>query len=366
MRGITPSVSNNPASTNLLSNQQPQPTVHSHVLPTGLNRYTIGAEGLKLQPPPKYDGSVEGNACEEWIEEMRAYMSYYEKRSVFADEKEKIDFAQGYLKDTAKRVWTARRKYAEGFPMGHAQRVDTLERFFAVLLHACADINHQERVRMEYQSIVQTRDVRRYVYEVLDLRAQLNPQPPEFEVREKIKSGLKDHVLDELVKILDVPTDLGSFIDLVERIDRNLYERGRIRHQQSNRYSRMAMTTRGRQALPRFETMRSASITPSASTPSRAKPTKGTPAWSTWCQENRACYNCGNTDHMSRNCPQSRSHFRDSLRPVQSQRQHTPSRSRSRSLGRPGPSRKTTSTKVKDPKNGKTYYPGRSGKGRAR
>lgn len=136
--------------------------------------------------------------------------------------------------------------------MGHAQRINTLERFFAVLLHACADINHQERVRMEYQSIVQTRDVRRYVYEVLDLRAHLNPQPPEFEVREKIKSGLKDHVLDELVKILDVPTNLGSFIDLVERIDRNLYERGRIRHQQSNRYSRIAMTTRGRQALPRF------------------------------------------------------------------------------------------------------------------
>lgn len=71
---------------------------------------------------------------------------------------------------------------------------------------------------MDHQSIVQTRDVRRYVYEVLDLCAQLNPPPPEFEVREKIKSGLKDHMLDELVKILDVPTDLGNFIDLVERI----------------------------------------------------------------------------------------------------------------------------------------------------
>lgn len=91
---------------------------------------------------------------------------------------------------------------------------------------------------MEYQSIVQTRDVRRYVYEVLDLRAQLTTRPLEFEVKKKIKSGLKDHVLDELVKILDIPTDLGYFIDLVERTDRNLYKRDHIRQQQSNRYDR--------------------------------------------------------------------------------------------------------------------------------
>lgn len=85
---------------------------------------------------------------------MRAYISYYKKCNVFADEKEKINFAQGYLKDTAKRIWTTRRKYVEGFSIRHAQRVNSLDRFFAVFLHVCADINHQERVKMKYQSII--------------------------------------------------------------------------------------------------------------------------------------------------------------------------------------------------------------------
>lgn len=147
--GPPPSVSTNPASTNIHPLQVPPPTVPSFP-PTGLNRFTnIGAEGVKLQPPPKYDGSVEGNACKEWIEEieeMRAYMSYYEKRNVFADEKEKIDSAQRYLKDTTKRVWTARRKYAEGFPVGHSYvhnaSIPWIDSSPYLLLHACADINH--------------------------------------------------------------------------------------------------------------------------------------------------------------------------------------------------------------------------------
>lgn len=99
MRNNPPPVNNSLISANTLPNSKPHlPYIHPHVLPTGLNRYTIGDEGLKLQPPPKYDGSVEGHACEEWIEDMRAYMSYYEKRSVFADGKNNIGFAQGYLK----------------------------------------------------------------------------------------------------------------------------------------------------------------------------------------------------------------------------------------------------------------------------
>ena len=44
---------------------------------------------------------------------MQAYISYYKKDNVFANKKEKIDFAQGYLKDMAKRVWFARLKYAK-------------------------------------------------------------------------------------------------------------------------------------------------------------------------------------------------------------------------------------------------------------
>lgn len=62
---------------------------------------------------------MENNACKEWIKEMRAYMSYYEKRKIFANKKEMIDFVQGYLKDTAKRIWFTQCKYVERFFIGH-------------------------------------------------------------------------------------------------------------------------------------------------------------------------------------------------------------------------------------------------------
>lgn len=57
-----------------------------------------------LQLPLKYNRSVKSNICKEWIKEMQAYILYYEKHNVFANKKEKIDFAQGYLKDMAKCV----------------------------------------------------------------------------------------------------------------------------------------------------------------------------------------------------------------------------------------------------------------------
>lgn len=50
--------------------------------------------------------------------------------------------------------------------MDNSQKIDTLEQFFAVLLHFCDDVNYQERIKMQYQSITWTRNVCRYMYEV--------------------------------------------------------------------------------------------------------------------------------------------------------------------------------------------------------
>lgn len=59
----TPSICTNLASTNIYL----LPTIPS-IASTGLNRYTIGVKGLKLQLSLKYNESVEGNVCQEWID----------------------------------------------------------------------------------------------------------------------------------------------------------------------------------------------------------------------------------------------------------------------------------------------------------
>lgn len=103
-----------------------------------------------------------------------------------------------------------------------------MNRFFTILLNTCANFNQQKWVQMKYQFIIQTQDVCYYIYKVLDLHAELDLQPPKFEIRKKIKLGLKDHVLDKLIKIFNISTDLRNFIDLVERIDCNFYKHRRM------------------------------------------------------------------------------------------------------------------------------------------
>lgn len=107
-------ISNNLASINVYHSF----TIFSICL-TSLNQYIIRAKGLKLQLPLNYNGSVENNVYKELIEGMQAYMSYYEKNNIFANEKKKIDSAQGYFKDTAKYVWIAHYKYMKRFPIEH-------------------------------------------------------------------------------------------------------------------------------------------------------------------------------------------------------------------------------------------------------
>ena len=56
-------VSYNPVTTNVHPSQAFLLIILS-ILSTGLNCYTIGAESFKLHPSPKYNESIESNACQ--------------------------------------------------------------------------------------------------------------------------------------------------------------------------------------------------------------------------------------------------------------------------------------------------------------
>lgn len=75
----------------------------------------------------------------------------------------------------AKRIWIVYWNYAEGFSIRYMQQINNFDRFFVVLLYIYTDINHQEWVRIKYQSIIQIRDVYPYMYKILDLCTQLYP-----------------------------------------------------------------------------------------------------------------------------------------------------------------------------------------------
>lgn len=78
-----------------------------------------------------------------------------------------------------------------------------------------------------------------------DLHAQQDPQLYKFDVRDKIKLGLKNHVLDELIKILNVLTDVENFIYLVKYIDQNFYDHEHICQQKGNKYNQKIISMWG-------------------------------------------------------------------------------------------------------------------------
>ncbi|SLM39534.1 hypothetical protein LPUS_10094 [Lasallia pustulata] len=181
-------------------------------------------ETLKLAQPSRYDGKQDDNACEDWITEMREYIEYYAHRGHFRDESKKIMLAGGYLKDQARRLWSVRKKLSDEAPMGSSHKIDSLNHFFDVIRHACKEVNGQERIRADYNTLRQHSSVSDYAYDLLGLADQLVSKPPDSEVLERFKVGLQPHVQDRLAEKLDLPTELFAYINLADRIDRNWYE----------------------------------------------------------------------------------------------------------------------------------------------
>lgn len=340
------------------SNEQPAYD-NLRVLPS------LNLDGMKIQPPWTYDGEIENNACKLWCDAMRDYLQFYSTRGVFQNEGEKIVMAATYLRANAKRLWNARRIRNDRLPVDHVERIQNLEQFFDALKHSCADINQQERVRMHYQTLVQTRDVRRYAYDLFELVHQLEPEPPSYEIKEKFKLGLKSHVHDELVRIFDPPEQLDAFIALCEKIDRNHFEKSKIRRGYEQ-YNRMSL-----------HSIQEPSGSSRASSSKSAKPEKGTPQWQSWCKDHKACFECGSTSHPVRDCTlrsRSRSHSvagRSGSRDRSRDRSRDHSRTRSTSRSGPrkgfGHNKRGKSphprTQVRDPSQGnRRFIPG---KGRA-
>lgn len=208
------------------------PIVHlpNEALPTTASMVRSGGSALCLRQPKPYDGSRTGTACEDWISEMRNYIEFYTVRNEFKTEMERIQAAASFLTDRARKVWNVHKRMHESAPTDSGLQVNTLEDFFKVIKNACTDFNLGERVRSEYNRLRQPRSVGEFAYDLLDLVDQLPNCPPDFEILERFRSGLRNHVTDKVDKILQQPEELVPFIELCDRIDRKWWLCQRQRH----------------------------------------------------------------------------------------------------------------------------------------
>jgi hypothetical protein len=267
---------------------------------------------LRLNMPEKYDGRRVGTACEDWISEMRDYIEFYAARGAFRSEAEKIQVAANRLTGRARKIWNVRKRLMASDTEGRMQ-VRSLEEFFRIIRLQCTDYNADERIRQRYDRLRQTRSVREYAIDLLDLADQLKQRPPDFEILHRFKSGLRDHVLEELYKIYEPPNNLFDFIELCDRIDNHWYSRQRLRKDlreraQNNAYGERSYGERSRapdnrESKPRTD--RTSSGT-NRDRPNSDRPRKGTPEWRQWCADERRCFLCGDKGHSGRNCPKNR------------------------------------------------------------
>jgi len=174
--------------------------------------------------------------------------------------------------------------------------------YIAWLRATFQDHNEQQRLRDKWHATVQRNGVQAYASELLYLRSQIIPTKSDNEVKEHFRTGLTQ---DIQIYIAEHPEweqlGLNDYIAAADRAEQIEEAKARARGHQSysSNYSRPPSNDRGRAyaiaGAPRRGGRRPSSVT--------RRPRKGTAEWKQWCREKNACYSCGDTDHLGRDCP---------------------------------------------------------------
>jgi Zinc knuckle len=237
------------------------------------------SHGPNAKEPKPYDGDRTNGKLDDHIRDVQNWITFYDDRGQWTSESEKIRAAAAYLTGRMHRIFVLQ----EG-------TITTMAQYTTWLRETFRDNNEQQVLRENWHATVQgDRSVLDYASDLLYMRAQIVPAKGDEEVKEHFRTGLSGPIQIHLAEHPEWDKlSLNEFIGSAGRAEMIEAAKERARSYGGR--------DRGR-AYAILGAPRCGGRKPS---PLTRRPRKGTTEWKDWCRNREACYNCGDTGHVSR------------------------------------------------------------------
>ena len=237
---------------------------------------------LRPKKPRTYSGEDKNGACEKWCLEVYDYIA--QCRAFFRPEltnQQEVFLASEHLSGPAKAWWAS---YMQQISQGLITRKlpASFNEFSEVLRTNYGDFYDQIQRRESYEALQQTTSVRDFANSLNDHRLFLVPQPSEFEVLRRFRTGLSFEIRIEMDKHYAQITDLQEYVEKADNYDRALCRERLLRQKDKNK-------------TPYTGTIHSVKERSNDRTklPYKSKQ---------WCRANGACFNCKKVGHRVQEC----------------------------------------------------------------
>ena len=116
----------------------------------------------------------------------------------------KISLIAFYSKNFVCKLWFVRKIESNSISSNYFDKTETLKAFFAVIKHACENINEEKRRRLEYYFLCQISSVRKYVYVLLQLIERLSFKSSNVKIKKILIIEIKNYAHEILFRTINL------------------------------------------------------------------------------------------------------------------------------------------------------------------
>jgi hypothetical protein len=257
---------------------------HHRIQQDGLYEPTIKQSSI-IGEIPEYKGDRKEDAAAHWLRQCE---THFQDRIVVnrwaTDELTRVILARVKLRGHAKQMWDAREQHVA---TGRLPTISAWGEFRQWITESFEEVDANRRRLDNWAKIKQgTNGVQSHALAVQKAAFYLEPQLPEEHIVNKMIESLKPELRARWEGSLDQPNVWADAVKILIRFERAILAEKGI----------LGASARG-SADDYGDPMDLSAIVAGGN-----RPKKDSAAWKPWCLKHRACFNCGDTGHPSRNC----------------------------------------------------------------
>lgn len=256
---------------------------------------TLRSRSLRdLGPGPKYDGSRPKAAARQWL---RACQEHFEMEEALVHVRstsyQRVLLAAAWLTGTARKAWESASLAHRTDPRLNILPTDWPS-FEQWILSRFDEPHARERLCDDFLSIRQRGDVQTYCADFM-IAYQLSGMTIDDDgLRQHLIQHLKPAIRQEWKRLQTKPTTWDGMLSELLRLEDVVASSPNSRSSRYDVSSTPLTTSNGGDAMD-LDTINAIAQRPNP-------PRKGTAAWKAWCRNHNACFTCGSTRHLARDC----------------------------------------------------------------